>query len=282
LRESIKAELSGLFLNFSLYAFFQINQYLEGNYYESKQERVQTLQKQLETEGLEKLVITLIAMAIHKPVAQTIQQATGYVQAHMPHRCAIDRAKTAAELIAVCSKKTGLYYICRNGPSVPISIKVNHVKIIRRKLLSALDWINDTCFNPPLVEKPKPVSNNIQCGYHNINEPLILGDLTMHEHRQNYKTVNLLNKIEWVIDKDVLAIPETPAKPLETKTQIKLFKKMVKGSKYIYGLIKHRCFYFVWQYDCRGRMYSHGYHVNFQSNEYKKALLSFNHYEVLI
>ena len=40
-------------------------------------------------------------------------------------------------------------------------------------------------------------------------------------------------------------------------------------------------FYFCWQNDSRGRIYSHGYHVNFQAAEYKKACLSFNKFEVL-
>jgi hypothetical protein len=199
----------------------------------------------------------------------------------MPHENAFARARTAAELIALCAQDTGLYAVERHGSGEPATIKVNHWPLIDKHLLSAFSWINDTCFNPPMVEPPKKVSNNIQCGYHTINEPLILGSLTMHTLPQNYKAINILNKIEWILDQDVLAEPEVPSKPHKNKLCREQFTAMVQASKFIYGLLADAPFYFGWQYDSRGRSYSHGYHVNLQAAEYKKACLSFNKYEVL-
>ena len=56
---------------------------------------------------------------------------------------------------------------------------------------------------------------------------------------------------------------------------------MVRESQFGYDMLGDDPFWLAWQYDCRGRIYSHGYHVNFQAAEYKKALLNFNHYEEL-
>ena len=55
------------------------------------------------------------------------------------------------------------------------------------------------------------------------------------------------------------------------------FKKLVKDSEKVYDylLSNNNTFYFVWRYDARGRMYSQGYHVNIQSNAYRKAMLDF-------
>jgi hypothetical protein len=281
LHEAIRFELNGFLLNWTLIAYEQIPMWLEGAYYDSKNTRLGILKKMIEREGLEDLVVAIIASVIHTRSTQTIQQCTGYLQAFMPHVNAFARARTAAELIALCARDTGLYSIERNGSGEPATIKINFQSIVDKKLMSAFSWINDTCFNPPMVEPPKKVSNNIQCGYHTINEPLILGSLTMHALPQNYKVINILNSIEWVLDQDVLAEPEVPSKPFKNKDAHRQHCDMVRSSRFIYSLLADATFYFGWQYDSRGRSYSHGYHVNLQAAEYKKACLSFNKYEVL-
>jgi hypothetical protein len=143
------------------------------------------------------------------------------------------------------------------------------------------EWINDTLFNPPLIEPPLTVKDNYHCGYHTISEPLILGNMTMHDQPQDYEAINILNKIAWVLDEEVLKEPEVPSKPITDPLEHQTFSDMANDSQFVYRILADRPFWIAWQYDTRGRMYSHGYHVNFQSFEYKKALLSFNKYEYL-
>jgi len=281
LHGAIEYELSRLFLNWALIAFTVIPEWLTGTYYASKDRRLRTLKKEIKRTGLDDLVVAIAAAVLHTHSTQTIQQCTGYLQAFLPHECAFDRAKTAAELLALCSRDNGLYSIERHGTGSPATIKIHHWPFIDKKLLSSFEWINDTCFNPPMVEAPKEVFDNNHCGYKTLNEPLILGSLTMHHNPQNLKTINILNKIEWVLDNDVLTEQEVPSKPLKTAEQRQQFIIMVKASKFIYKLLDDNPFWLCWQYDSRGRIYSHGYHVNLQAAEYKKACLSFNHYEEL-
>lgn len=281
LHEAIRHELDKFLLNWALIAFVRIPDWLDGDYYKSKNKRLALLKAELDAPKLETLVVAIAASVIHTHTEQTIQQCTGYLAAFLPHEDAFDRAKTAAELLGLCASANGLYSIERHGSGSPATIKVNHWALIDKRLLSAFNWINDTCFNPPMVEAPEKVSNNIQCGYKSLNEPLILGSLTMHAERQNYQAVNMLNEIEWLMDVDVLAEPEVPSKPCTSKDQHMQFSAMVQSSKFIYNLLADEPFWFCWQYDSRGRMYSHGYHVNLQAAEYKKASLSFNRYEVL-
>ena len=282
LHGAIEHELSGILLNWALIAYFKIPAWLEHSYFDSKDKRLQALKDQIEQEGLDKLVVAIAAAVLHTHSVQTIQQCTGYLQAFLPHEDPFHRAKTAAELLAVCASESGLYSIDRHGSGSPATIKVHHWPFIDKKLLSSFEWINDTCFNPPLIEPPLEVNDNNHCGYHTLNEPLILGSLTMHQKKQNYKVINILNKIEWVLDRDVLAEPEVPSKPLKTKEQHQQFTMMAKASQFIYKMLqKVKHFFMGWQYDSRGRTYSHGYHVNLQAAEYKKACLSFNRYEVL-
>ena len=281
LHESIRAELPGMFLTWALMAFLKIPDWLSKDYYESKNLRLDDLFEKIESEGLESLVVYVAAAIVHTHSVQTIQQCVGYLAAYMPHECPFDRARTAAEVLALLSKENGFYHIQRNGQGTPATIAINHWPHIDKKLMASFDWINDTCFNPPMIEKPQLVTDNRHCGYKTLAEPLILGSLTEHSKKQNYKAINLLNSIEWVLDEKVLAEPERPSKPLDTSDQHQNFTAMVQASKFIYRMLKGKRFWLCWQYDSRGRIYSHGYHVNLQAAEYKKACLSFNREELL-
>jgi len=280
LHSAIAHELDGIFLMFGLRACMRINQYMNKKYFESKNERMKVLRAHVQAKGLESLLVPLIAAVIHTSTTQTIQQVVGYLQGYLPHTGGFSRAVTAGELIALCAHPTSLYTIERHQ-AAPSTVKVDVWKQLYAKLMGSFSWINDTCFNPPLVAKPLEVKDNYHCGYHTISEPLILGKFTMHEGKQNYKAINCLNEIEWILDPDVLAEPEVPSKPFKSMTHRKQFIDMVAASQFIYNLLGSKPFYLGWQYDSRGRMYSHGYHVNFQAAEYKKACLSFNRFEVL-
>jgi len=278
LHNEIKAELEGIFAPIALKLFLRIDQYLASEYYESKQLRIAQLIRELD---VEKTIVAIIATVIHTRKIQTIQQAVGYLANHIPHDSPFDRAITAGELLALGTSTGGLYTIVRPGSGILATVEVNHWNYLDKHLLHAFDWINDTQFNPPLIEPPKEVQNNHSCGYHTIDEPCILGKFTMHDGRINLDTINTLNAIEWRLDPDVLAEPETSGKPFENPEARLQFIQMAAQSKRVYQAIKDRTFYLAWQADSRGRYYSHGYHVNLQAQEYKKALLNFNKMETL-
>lgn len=279
LHNEIKAQLETTFKTPALQLFLRIDAYLEReDYYESKQLRIAKLRREL---NIEKTVVAIIAAVVHTKQTQTIQQVAGYVANHLPFDNPFEAATVAGELIALGHKPNGLYEIVRNGPGRPATIQVNHWDYIDQNLLSTFDWINDTHFNPPLIEPPKEVTNNHSCGYHTIQEPCILGRFTLHDDKINLDTINSLNRIEWVLDPDVLAEPEVPGKSITDPTAHQQFVHMAQQSRRLYQTFRDRVFWLVWQADSRGRYYSHGYHINLQAQEYKKALLSFNKMEVL-
>ena len=278
LHESIRAEFDDFMFEWALQAAIRIDQWLMGSYYQSKQDRLAVLANHLSWYGMDAVLVPLMATLIHSRTNQTIQQAVGYLANHMPHEDPFSAALTASEILALC--QAGFYTIERHENS-PATIRVHYWDLIERRLLSVFDWINDTTFNLPLIEPPIPVKDNRHCGYHTLEEPLILGRYTEHDYKQDYENINILNGIEWVLDAEVLQEPERPSKPIETAQQHQQFMDMAAASQQIYPMFKDRVFWFAWQYDSRGRSYSHGYHINFQSSEYKKALLNFNRYEVL-
>ena len=281
LHRDIKSQLETTFAPVALRAYLRILEWLDVEYYDSKAARIAELKLDISKRGLDRLVVAIVATVVHTKNTQTLQQACGYLGNHLPFEDPFDRATTAAELLALCQHKGGLYEINKNEQGRPATIQVNHWQFVEKNLLSSYDWINDTHFNPPLIEPPKLITDNNSCGYHTITEPVILGSLTSHPYQLNYDSLNALNEIEWVLDQDVLAEPEVPSKPITDQHEHQLFRQMVHQSNQVYSLLGCRPFYFAWQADSRGRVYSHGYHVNLQAAEYKKACLSFNKYEVL-
>jgi len=281
LHSAIQYEMDKLLINWSLRCCILIKDWLQGKYYPSKDKRITELRKVVDEKGLEHLVIAITAAVLHVRHTQTIQQAVGYLQAYLPGDDTFARAVTAGELLGLCSRENGLFTIERQDSETPATIVVNYWDDMDGMFLNTFDWINDTSFNPPMVCEPIEVTDNYHCGYLTINEPLILGKLTMHELKQDYVSVNHLNKIEWLLDPNVLAEPELPGKPLETPEQHLQFTQMVQDSNFVYKLMGSDPFHLCWQPDSRGRLYSHGYHINLQAAQYKKACLSFNRFEVL-
>lgn len=275
IRDALDRQLDTQLLDWSVAASLAVVEYLEQEYsYASKNIRVQFLRENMFLQDM----ITGIAGAILQFDTNTVpnyQQVVGWLQAEMPHESVWDRVKCAAELICIGSDK-GLYTLKRGSPHV-----------IQRHFHLDQDtygWINDTQFNPPLVIPPKTITNNKSCGYYTIREPVILGGvLKQHDECQALDVLNILNNMEWEIDLHVLQEPEVPNKPLDTPEKYQNFVQQVKSSQVIYQLMLDHGnkFWFVHQYDTRGRVYQHGYNIHLQSYAWKKALVNLTHEELL-
>jgi hypothetical protein len=266
---SITAECNRSLHMWALGCFCRIDSYLDGEYYES-------LRTVIASVGLQELISTVLATIIKVDQDRSLQAITGAVGAILRYEDVFDGIKTAGELVALCAGS--LYQITRNDEEDPI-VEVLRWGAIRRLFRAELDFIWDTHFHPPLIEKPKRVTNNHSCGYHTVKVPLLLGRFTKHNNKLDYETINILNSQKWVLDEDMLGIGEQPAGPLEGPDDKINFINHRMETKRIHKLLGKNPFYLAWQYDSRGRMYSHGHHVNLQSYEYKKACLSAAEYE---
>lgn len=281
LHRTISYHLDKVLLTWSIGAYMRIDDWLSQTYYESKNKRLAEFREWLVNNDLEEIVVAVLASVIRGKRDQTIQQCLGYLEKYMPHENVFDRVRTAGELLAVCGGEGRLFQIKRVRLDTPPLVVVNHWNIMLETFEAQLEWIDDTFYNPPLVEKPKKVRNNRSCGYHTIQEPLILGRETQHDHNVSYDVINRLNQVPWYLDGMVLTSPEKPAKPTTDQQEIQNHIKHVTQARRIYAVLGQEQFWLAWQYDSRGRIYSHGHHVNFQSHEYKKAMLSFGDERVI-
>lgn len=281
LHRTISYHLDKVLLTWALGAYLRIEDYLHGVYYESKAFRVMELHQWIRENDLEDLIVAVLASVIRGKRDQTVQQCIGYLEKYLPHTRVTDRVTTAGELLAVCGGEGRLFEIRRIRPGDPPHVVVNFWNVIMDTFEDQLEWIEDTFYNPPLVEKPKKVSSNRSCGYHTIQEPLILGRETLHDHNVSYDVINSLNRIPWYLDGMVMTAPEKPAKPPADQQEMQNHIQHVTQARRIYKVLGDDRFWMGWQFDSRGRMYTHGHHVNFQSHEYKKAMLNFGEPEVI-
>ena len=283
LRESIYYEFDHNLSNWLLRAYIQLDKYVNGSYYESKAQRIKELVESFDKIHPDRLFVEILHSVIRGGKDQTIQTCIGHLLPFMPHKTVLSNIKTASELLYICSNTSpkGLYEIVRDNKAESPMVKVKYWPVIKQMFGDQLEWIDSTYFNPPLIEPPLEVIDNTNCGYHSFKETLLLGKETQHEGHVDYETINILNSFQWRLDKNVLQEPEVPSKSLQSFDEVKNFQNHCKTARKLYKVFKDRPFWLTWQYDSRGRMYSHGYHINFQSYEYKKALLNLDHYEHL-
>ena len=253
---------------------FSIETYLNQQYsYDSKNDRV----SEISVESLD--------IAYH--LAANIMRCNGKITpvqgictslAPLLNSKLLDGVRTAAEILAVCEGKLYdlLAHDYEENPTGTLAIQPK-----LRPGLEVLSRIEEFMYIPPLVIPPKKWVSNKGGGLHTQEESCILGTHNHHKKTQALDCLNILQAIEWELDSKIIQLKEEPNKVLDTPDKIIQFKIMKITSSRVYKEYTAVPFYFMWKFDKRGRMYSSGYHINFQSTDYKKALLSFTKQEVI-
>lgn len=155
-----------------------------------------------------------------------------------------------------------------------IDLYPNHAVIVPKVQLSYAksQQVKRQMFLPPMLCKPNNWTTNTDGGYLVRQLPAISKWRNMHDGELALDVLNKLQAIPFELDHFVLenckdTVPDVLLKQdQETTVSALLFDKQ---------------FYFAWQFDGRGRMYSHGHHMNLQSREYKKALINLSNKERL-
>lgn len=143
------------------------------------------------------------------------------------------------------------------------------------------EFIDNTMYLPPMVCKPRKLTSNTSSALLTKKHDSVILKVT-HNEPVNLEVLNILNSFELSLDTEMLEHEEVPNKPKKAKSrESKLlakqaFSKLKVDSKYVTNLIIElgNVFYLTWKYDKRGRIYSQGYHINLQSTDYKKSVLS--------
>lgn len=130
----------------------------------------------------------------------------------------------------------------------------------------AYERYNTAMYLPPMVVPPLDWTEHADGGYINERLPAILKWKNRHNGFLNYDALNAAQQTQYTLDGFIMTRFNDPVCPADRQQYEEIAT---------YALLLARPFHFVWQYDSRGRMYSHGYHMDIQSREYKKCLINF-------
>ena len=199
-----------------------------------------------------KLFSLLLIDKIGKPI-QAISTQLGHVSGIKDSARAFE---WGIVLIKNC-RDSGLYTLTKEGeewyvcPNFTLDGDVKH-------RIAKLQYL------PPMKTVPLKWTDNHNGGWMWESKHLILGSkFTKHDGAQAYDVINKLQEIPWEIDNATYLFEKDTNRGLNKKQFLRVIDEYI-GSP----------FHFVWRYDSRGRSYSSGYHMNIQSNEYGKALIS--------
>ena len=225
-----------------------IDNYRIGNYYESKQLRIEKLPETIE------IVNNILAIILSSDSTKPIQGPATELGMSLGYRNQIDAVKTGAEILSICHGKLYDIQLSDDGTEILPKYKLSKHTVNKLNVLQYL---------PPMLQQPNDWISNTDGGWLWERKSIILGKGTHHYKPQAYDALNLLQSIPWTIDIPTYINYQNTNKTMKKKQ----FDRVI--SDYL-----GKPFYFVWRYDKRGRSYSSGYDLNVQSNEYGKALLS--------
>jgi hypothetical protein len=251
-----------------------INEWLTGEYYESKQNRL----NQLKSMNIQRIVEQIFVVSAYSQAPDLFTSVTGMVASRLKFADKADSIKTVAELMAVLLP-TGVYQLTKNDTYSSIYVKSNF-------MLSEV-VIKDyqrSQYLPPVVCEPKQLKSNKDSIYSTKRGSLILGSGNHHDGDICLDVLNSKNKTPLCLDTDFLSTyEEVPKKPLDDPEKVRNWNDFKLHSYRFYALIANQGnkFYLENEVDFRGREYVHGYHITTQGTSFKKASIEFYDKEVI-
>lgn len=243
-----------------------VQEYLDKDYYESKNKRV----AQLKGLDIKELVMDLFVGVAYSQRPELFTSVSAKMAARLRFNDKAEAIATTAELLAVLcftdafdifkeDKQASLMLVSR----IPLPAKV-------------VKFIENSQYLPPMVCEPLEVTHNYGSGYLTHNDSVVLGQGNHHDGDLCLDVLNIMNKVPMRLDPEFLdALDESPTFDVTSQEQLDLWNEFKAQSQEMYALMltSGNRFYFNHKVDKRGRIYSQGYHIHTQGTSYKKAML---------
>tara|TARA_R110000823_G_scaffold144428_11_gene274604 strand:- start:111 stop:1025 length:915 start_codon:yes stop_codon:yes gene_type:complete len=243
-----------------------VTAYINGTYYDSKMKRV----AQLQNMDMPALVMDIFVGVSYSQLPELFTSVSSQMASRLKFSDRTEAITTVAELLAVLCN-TDAFDISKDGPNASLMVES------RIPLPDALvQFIDNSQFLPPMVCEPLELTHNYSSGYLTHNDSLILGSGNHHDGDICLDTLNIMNKVALQLDTDFLStVEEEPTFNLDTQDKEESWAHFKKQSYHFYHLMatQGNRFYLTHKVDKRGRIYSHGYHINTQGSAFKKAML---------
>lgn len=203
---------------------------------------------------LYEIVTHIFAGCLLHPQGMTYQAMIGYISGNITCADPLDRAKCAAEIIAIA-------YQC----NLVVITKVSDKTMMVTTEFELPVEIPEFGKHLPLFKKPEPVSYN----------PILGNRFKQHGEDACTEHIDRMNSIPLDLEYRIITDMEETAKAeLITDEQLEQWEDFKRRSDAAYQeAAHHRCFYLEHSYDTRGRSYCSGYYITYQGSQYKKAII---------
>lgn len=245
-----------------------VQAYMAGTYYESKAKRI----AQLQGMDIEAMVMDIFVGIAYYPRPELFTSVTAQMAARLKFSDRTEAITTVAELLAVLCE-TDAFDIIKEDRMA--SLKLQSCIPLEDRLIK---FIENSQFLPPMVCEPLELTHNYSSGYLTHNDSLILGSGNHHDGDICLDVLNTMNKVPLSLDLEFLSkVEEEPTFELDTPEKAEQWLRFKEQSYMMYDLMAQQGnrLYLNHKVDKRGRIYSHGYHINTQGAGFKKAMLEF-------
>lgn len=251
-----------------------IQQYMAGQYYESKMQRIEEL-KNMDIKAMVMEIFIGIAYCLKPELFTSVSAQMACRLAFSDRREAIT---TVAELMAVLCI-TDAFDISKEDKMASLMVE-SRIQLPE----SVIRFIENSEYLPPMVCQPLELTHNFSSGYLTHNDSLILGTGNHHDGDICLDVLNIMNSVALRIDTDfVSTVEEEPTFEIKDQTQQELWDTFKRQSYAFYSLMVNQGnrMYLTHKVDKRGRIYASGYHITTQGTAFKKAMLELANEEIV-
>lgn len=244
-----------------------LREYISQSYWDSKNERLQAIDKDLTKVILNILTQTVLIASDYVPLLSICGSVSfGLSRYHDIQTCAdVLWLINQTDLILVDIVDDTRYV--QSNMELPDEL-VNRLTIM--------------CVLPPMLVKPRTLRHNRSCGYLTIGkDSLILGDKeNYHDECISLDVLNTLNSQALCLDLDICYKFQKEFKSEFDKdtdeylNQRKTYERAKEQFEFFRDKIQDKTIHFTHKVDKRGRVYSQGYTFNFQGSSYEKACIN--------
>lgn len=251
-----------------------LSQWMNGEYYASKQARI----NQLKTLDLNELVIDLFVGIAYFQRPELFTSATAQLASRLKFSDKREAITSVAEMVAVLCE-TDVFDINKESKLASLYL-VSNIPLSE----GLIEFVLNSQYLPPMVCEPLELTHNYSSGYLTHNDSLILGSGNHHNGDICLDVLNTMNKVALKLNTEFLSTyEEKPTFEIVDQQQAENWDAFKKQSYKFYDLMVQQGnkFYLTHKVDMRGRIYSCGYHIHTQGTAFKKASLEFSKEEMV-
>jgi len=229
--------------------------------YDSKNQRIKEWDPAIN--AFYAIVCQLFAGVLLHPQGMTYQALIGYIAGMVNCEHPLDRAKCAAEVIAI-AYQCDLVVISKTSEQ---TMRVTTEFVLEEEI---------PAFNRhlPLFAPPEPVKSN----------PILGCRFKQHAEDVCLDHIDRMQAIPLALDERLLSeLPEATDTVWETHEQEEQWEDFRRRSAEAYEIViqNGNRFHMEHNYDTRGRCYCEGYFINYQGASYKKAIVQLAEKEIV-